>query len=414
MVSPARPSRESITLSSMWAQKGHFTRGHLLSDRQPTKALDIFHFAKITGLPHCNELNCKPSFQCDGRFLFFFRSHAFQFAQIPSFVKQHGDAQYAATGEGYGPQHHGGCYRGFSFYSKNRCVCNDGARLRAAANARQLNGRAHQCKCQDQQRVGEAEGVERSRETVGDPVIYEADNEPMQCGINGGENQIFPGADGLHAVHETEHDARQGAAPATGRNYGLKAPLQQSGTVESQIDQRDGGGQHAGEQNCAGGFGGGFQLARYFTRMRTHTEENQPDCGDHGNAGHIENALKDVDAEGVCDGQVLFFRQQERSDGFACAAEQKNGGESGQGELINLPEICFADVSLEDLPAQGADAVAGIDGHHGENDVIGIGVAHSVEQFGAAEGGEVKEIDRLVSNDAQGQQSKHDQYGFPG
>src|SRR5271156_5424504 len=31
MVSPARPSRESITLSSMLAQNGHFTRGHLLA-----------------------------------------------------------------------------------------------------------------------------------------------------------------------------------------------------------------------------------------------------------------------------------------------------------------------------------------------------------------------------------------------
>src|SRR5271163_304510 len=31
MVSPVRPSRESITLSSMLAQKGHFTRDHLLA-----------------------------------------------------------------------------------------------------------------------------------------------------------------------------------------------------------------------------------------------------------------------------------------------------------------------------------------------------------------------------------------------
>src|ERR1700724_462680 len=63
MVSPARPSRESITLSSMWAQKGHFTRGYLLSAGQLTKLIHIFEFAKFRS-SYCNGLIVMGSFQC--------------------------------------------------------------------------------------------------------------------------------------------------------------------------------------------------------------------------------------------------------------------------------------------------------------------------------------------------------------
>ncbi len=85
--------------------------------------------------------------------------------------------------------------------------------------------------------------------------------------------------------------------------------------------------------------------------MRAHTKQDQTYGGDDGDAGHIENTLEDINAESVGDGQVLFFCQQQGPDGLAGPAQQKNGGEPGQRELINLPKICVADVALEDLPA---------------------------------------------------------------
>src|ERR1700730_7385364 len=102
MVSPARPSRESITLSSMWAQKGHFTRGYLLWARQLTKLIHISEFARVFGSSYCKRvhscaLSQTGSFQCDSHFFFFFGGHSFQLAQTPAFVNQHGNAQQAAT-----------------------------------------------------------------------------------------------------------------------------------------------------------------------------------------------------------------------------------------------------------------------------------------------------------------------------
>src|ERR1035438_905225 len=44
MVSPVRPSRESITLSSTWAQKGHFTRLNLLAT--PSLVVPLSHLLR--------------------------------------------------------------------------------------------------------------------------------------------------------------------------------------------------------------------------------------------------------------------------------------------------------------------------------------------------------------------------------
>jgi hypothetical protein len=77
-VSPARPSRESITLSSMWAQKGHFTLGYLLSDRSGRK-IDFLtsKVSKVTFLLIVTGLIPMRSFQRDGHFFFFFGGHSF-------------------------------------------------------------------------------------------------------------------------------------------------------------------------------------------------------------------------------------------------------------------------------------------------------------------------------------------------
>src|SRR5215469_15720158 len=49
MVSPARPSRESITLSSRCAQKGHFTRWVLLGARSILQELEIRNQVSTAG-----------------------------------------------------------------------------------------------------------------------------------------------------------------------------------------------------------------------------------------------------------------------------------------------------------------------------------------------------------------------------
>src|SRR6266849_6231594 len=128
MVSPLRPSRESITLSSTCAQKGHFTRQFLLE-----------RFHALGHLP--------------------------QFADRPAFANEQRHTREAAHGEGDEPQNNGGGNGRLSFYSKDCRVRNDGSSLRPAADSGHLDSGAHQGESHNQHGVTYADGGEPTAET---------------------------------------------------------------------------------------------------------------------------------------------------------------------------------------------------------------------------------------------------------
>src|SRR5208282_782683 len=191
MVSPVRPSRESITLSSMLAQKGHFTREVLLmlgriseiryqksgekrrqgaeqSDRggnggrsprrpaateaNPRTGLKTGHYnGKPKSGPPQKAASINSASGDFGVDLFVLvLAHAAQIAKRPSFTEQDGHAGQRARSKRDQPKHHRSSNCRFLFYSIQMRECNDGERLRAAAHAGKLHRGAYHGEDEDQ------------------------------------------------------------------------------------------------------------------------------------------------------------------------------------------------------------------------------------------------------------------------
>src|SRR5258707_7088053 len=126
MVSPVRPSRESITLSSRCAQKGHFNwgclRGAFLFRERTTKTRATQEGGASPPLQIlCGGLACQFGFDL----LTFAFAHAFQFAQRPAFAEKQRNAGKRAGRERNQPQNHGGGHCRLSFYSIELSESND-------------------------------------------------------------------------------------------------------------------------------------------------------------------------------------------------------------------------------------------------------------------------------------------------
>src|SRR5450755_2658680 len=187
---------------------------------------------------------------------------------------------------------------------------------------------------------------------MGHPEISERHERPVGPGINRGQQQVAEGANGLDAADESQKNARHGGSPAASFNRSFQAALERGGAVQAQVNEDGDGSDDAGEENCSGGAGRGFEFGGQIARVRMQTKEEQAHAGDHGDAAHIENAFEDVNAKSVGDGQILFFGEKQRPYRLAGAAQEKNCGESRESEGINFPEMGRADVALKNLPAE--------------------------------------------------------------
>ncbi len=160
--------------------------------------------------------------------------------------------------------------------------------------------------------------------------------------------------------------------------------------MQAQIDEKDYGADDADEEQGAGGSRGGFEFAGRCAGfagncVRVRFEEYEAETGDDRGACGVEEALQEVEAEHVGDGQALFAREQQRADRFAGAAEEENRGEASKRQAVDRPEIRWAEIGLKYLPAGGAQGVTGVNADEREDEVVRICVVRDAPKLGAAE-----------------------------
>ena len=147
--------------------------------------------------------------------------------------------------------------------------------------------------------------------------------------------------------------------------------------------------------------------------VRLRLEEHEAEAGNHRGCRGVEQPLEDVEAEHIGHGELFLASKKDRTDGLAGAAEQKNCGESSEGQFVDGPEIGRAEILLEDLPAKGAQRVAAVNGDEGEQQVPEICSANGVKQSGAAKIGEIDESGGAINDEAQDAESDQGQEEFP-
>ena len=104
--------------------------------------------------------------------------------------------------------------------------------------------------------------------------------------------------------------------------------------------------------------------------------------------------LEHVNSEHIGNGKFFFARKKQRPDRLARTAQQKHRGKSCQRQLVDIPKMRFAEVFLENLPAQRAESVTPVD-RDDRKDAGRYGFAplHSVKQLRAAEVGQMNPLD---------------------
>src|SRR5271157_1843496 len=176
MVSPVRPSRESITLSSIFAQKGHFTRKNLLmlgriseiryqisairekggrNKNKPTSTVSSFLRVSRSD---CATRSTSADFGVDLFVLVL--AHAAQIAERPSLSEKYGHAGERAQGKCDQVCDHGCGERRFPGDTEELGPRTDHDRLRPASDSRQLEKRTDQSQRQNQHGVLESQSCQ--------------------------------------------------------------------------------------------------------------------------------------------------------------------------------------------------------------------------------------------------------------
>jgi hypothetical protein len=171
--------------------------------------------------------------------------------------------------------------------------------------------------------------------------------------------------------------------------------------MQTQINEHYNGGEDARKEHQARGLGRGLQPGGRFTDVGVGLKQEKADGGDYGGAGGIEKALQHIDSEHIGDGELLLAGQEEGADGFAGAAKEEDGGETGQGHGVNRPETRRAEILLENLPAQRAEGVASVNGYNGDGEKEEIGATQGVKKLAAAKIAEMKEAAGTIGDKSQ-------------
>src|SRR5216684_5362158 len=193
----------------------------------------------------------------------------------------------------------------------------------------------------------------------------------------------------------------------------LQAPLQQGRAVQAQIQEHGYGDSYARRQHGTGCFCGSLQDAGGLAFVHVRLIEEKTDSGNDRGARGIEDPLEHVNSEHVRDGQLFFAGEKQRANGFAGATEQEDSGKAREGQLVDVPEVGRSQISLEDLPAQGTQRVACVNGDDRESQQREIGVAYGVEEFCAAEITEMEEGEGAIKNKANDAEPNHHNKKLP-
>src|SRR5260370_5827365 len=250
------------------------------------------------------------------------------------------------------PQENRGGSGGLFFDSKDRRVSKEGSYLRATTHSRQLYRRTHQRERHHQHGVAQVETCKRAAKTMRHPQVNEQNEEPVGRGIKYGEREIARSLDGLYAAREAEKDCGDPAALAVRDHPPLQAPLEQSGSVPPQIQQKCRSADDRSEKQRARGPCRGFQLAAGVSHMAVRLKQEQPDRGNDGGTRQIEQPFERIDSKQVRNGQLLLAREKERPHGFAGAPKKENRREACEGHRVNRSETRGAQIPLANSPPQ--------------------------------------------------------------
>jgi len=167
----------------------------------------------------------------------------------------------------------------------------------------------------------------------------------------------------------------------------LHAVLEDICAMETEIDERGNGenGKEGKHRACrARGFLEGLGSAS-GSQLAGGLEDEEANGGEDGSGGGVEDALESVNAKGIGERDFILARNEQRAERFSDATQNEECAEAGEVHGVDVPEAGRADMSLESLPAPGANGITEIDGHNGEKQIGVIGAANGVPELYAAE-----------------------------
>lgn len=312
--------------------------------------------------------------------------HAAQLAEGHAFADEQRDADEAASREGDQPENDGGCRRGFFLYAEQECEGKERSGLGAATDGGKLDDGADHGESENDEGGGIVEFGEAAAEAASHPEVDKGDEEPVGGGVKGGHAEIGEGADGAEAEGEAGEETGEACAEA-----GVMLPFggfafEVGGAVEAEVDEEEDEEDDDDEKSGAGGANGVESGIIFGGAEEGVGDEAEGEAGECKRRDGVPDAFEDVDAEHAGDGEIFAAGDEERANGFAGAAEEKDGSEAHERGAVDAREAGRAQIAAEAAPAEGAEAIAGVDGDEGEQEKFPAGVANGVGEVVPGDG----------------------------